>query len=84
MEGLGASLTSLIRNCSNTEKLKIWILCDQLSQNDKDNIKQLLIFEDFKGISEFIDVNTENEFRHLKAYHGNKAAYGRFLIPSIF
>ncbi len=83
MEGLGATLTSLIRNCSNSKELKLWFLCSSLHQRDKDNILQLLQNEGFQGISEFIDFDAMATFGHLRSLHGDWTTYGRLLIPNI-
>lgn len=83
IEGLGIALTSMLRNCSNSEYLKIWVLCSNITPNDKEIIKQLLKNEDFKGEWEFIAFDADNEFKYFKRIYGNKLSYGRFLIPEI-
>jgi len=83
LEGLGATLTSLIRNCSNNKELKLYILCSKLKSKDKNNILQLLEEEDFEGRNEFIDFDAEKTFGHLKSLHGDWTTYGRLLIPEM-
>ena len=82
-EGLGIALISMIRNCSDSEQLKIWILCSNTTKKDEENVNQLLIFEDFKGETEFIYFDAEKEFPQFRNWQGNKLTYGRFLIPDI-
>src|SRR6056297_2111461 len=83
LEGLAASLTSLVRNCSQTEKTTLWFLCSGLAVSDKDNISLLLDGEDFKGAVEFIDFDAQSIFGHLRSLHGDWTSYGRLLIPDI-
>lgn len=83
MEGLGATLISLITNCSAKNELKIWFLCSELNANDKSNIRYLLQNEDFTGALEFVDFNAFERFGHLRSLHGDWTTYGRLLIPGI-
>ena len=83
MEGLGATLTSLIRNCSSDKDLKLWFLCSELKKRDKNNLRQLLRDERFKGSVEFIDFDAKQKFGHLRSLHGDWTTYGRLLIPDI-
>ena len=83
MEGLGATLTSLIRNCSQSKTLKLWFLCSELGENDKRNIQQLLKAEAFEGELKFIDFDAKKKFGHLTSLHGDWTTYGRLLIPDI-
>lgn len=80
MEGLGATLTSLIRNCSDPKELDLFFLCVELKQNDKNNINQLLALEKFGGTSKYIDVDVKAKFGHLRSLHGDWTTYGRLLI----
>lgn len=81
MEGLGATLSSLIKNCSNSEKLKLWFLCSDLKTKDKNNIRTLLQQESFQGTIELVDFDAKEEFGHLRSLHGDWTTYGRLLIP---
>lgn len=81
--GLGSTLTSLIRNCSDTRKIKLWFLCSELTITDKANIEFLLNTELFKGSTEFINLNIKDNFGHLNPLHQDWTAYGRLLIPEI-
>lgn len=83
MEGLGATLTSLIRNCSDSKETKLWFLCSGLHERDKGNIRQLLQNENFEGIVEFVDFDAKKMFGHLRSLHGDWTNYGRLLIPAI-
>lgn len=83
MLGLGTAVVSLIKNCTFTENLCIWFLCNSLNHKDKHNIIELLNSEKFKGISKFIDYDADKEFGFLKSYHGDRTTYGRFLVPQL-
>ena len=80
---MGATLTSLIRNCSNSAELKLWVLCSELNDKDKNNIRQLLQNESFKGSVEFINFNAKQTFGHLRSLNGDWTTYGRLLIPDV-
>ncbi len=84
LEGLGATLTSLIRNCSDSASLNLSFLCSGLFSSDKNNIYALLKQENFKGGAEFINFNARQKFGHLRPLHGDWTTYGRLLIPAIF
>lgn len=81
--GLGSTITSLVRNCSNSSRLKLWFFCSELTTTDKSNITYLLNSEYFRGTTEFIDLNVKNIFGHLNPLHQDWTAYGRLLIPEI-
>jgi lipopolysaccharide biosynthesis glycosyltransferase len=83
LQGLGATLTSLIRNCSDTKEIIFWFLCSELEGKDKDNIRQLLLNERFAGDTNFIDFDARKTFGKLKSLHADWTAYGRLLIPGI-
>jgi lipopolysaccharide biosynthesis glycosyltransferase len=83
LEGLGAALTSLIRNCSDTKKLTLHFFCSDVEIRDKDNILTLLEMENYYGATSFYDFNAIEMFGHLNSLHGNWAIYGRFIIPKL-
>jgi lipopolysaccharide biosynthesis glycosyltransferase len=83
LEGLGATLVSLIRNCSSPKDLKLWFLCTDFKKEDKSNISQLLINEHFPGTTVFIDFDAKDIFGRLPALHGDRTIYGRLLIPKV-
>ncbi|MCB4799012.1 glycosyltransferase family 8 protein [Neotamlana laminarinivorans] len=83
LTGLGATLVSLIRNCSNNADLALVFLCSDINTHDKQNIKNLLVNENFTGRAKFIDFDAKKEFGHLKALHGDYTCYGRLLIPKL-
>ncbi|MEM8526422.1 MAG: glycosyltransferase [Bacteroidota bacterium] len=83
MEGLGATLSSLVQHCSDSTQLQLHFLCAKLSNPHKGNIKQLLASEGFEGSCEFLDFDAEKEFGHLHSLHGDWTAYGRLLIPKL-
>lgn len=62
--GFGATLTSLLRNCSNSSSLRIWILCSGVNSNDKENIKGLLELEYYEGTLEFVEFDARATFGH--------------------
>ena len=80
LEGLGATLVSLVKNCTDSKELKIWFLCSGFNRVDKKNINHLLADTGFKGSKEFIDFDAEKIFGHLNSLHGDWTAYGRLLI----
>ena len=81
--GLGSTLTSLIRNCSDSGRIKLWFLCSELTDIDKTNIEYLLSNEFFRGTTEFIDLNIRINFGHLNPLHKDWTAYGRLVIPEL-
>ena len=81
LEGLGATLISLIRNCSDSQSLKLWFLCSEFNKNDRINIDKLLIEESFLGEVTYINFDAKSIFGRLKPLHGDWTAYGRLLIP---
>lgn len=82
LEGLGATLASLIKNCSNPEVLKLWFLCSEISILDKGNILELLDRQKYQGKIEFIDFNAKQVFGNLKPLHGDWTGYGRLLVKN--
>ena len=82
LEGLGATLSSLIRNCSNSGGLKLWFLCSSFRRIDRFNIERLLQNEHYKGAIEYINFDAESIFGHLKSLHGDWTTYGRLLIAN--
>ncbi|WP_026463741.1 glycosyltransferase family 8 protein [Adhaeribacter aquaticus] len=80
--GLGATLSSLIRNCSDSSELKLWFLCSDFRKNDKIKIYQLLQEENFTGAVEYIDFDAKALFGHLRSLHGDWTGYGRLLIAN--
>ncbi len=83
MDGLGVSLASLVRNCSDCSKLTLNFLCAGLSVDDKRNIEKLLESEQFSGSIRMIDVDARKEFGHLRSLHGDWTTYGRLLMPDL-
>jgi lipopolysaccharide biosynthesis glycosyltransferase len=83
LTGLGATLTSLIRNCSDNKALTLWFLCSDMQPTDKSNILQLLKDEKFEGQTQFIDFDAQKTFGHLRSLHGDWTTYGRLLISKI-
>lgn len=83
MEGLGATISSLVRSCSNTTSLNLWFLCSDLMKSDKTNIGVLLEQEKFMGKIQFIDFDSKKHFGHLRSLHGDWTTYGRLLIPKL-
>jgi lipopolysaccharide biosynthesis glycosyltransferase len=82
LEGLGATLTSLIHNCSSPEKLNLTFLCSDLTEQDKSNISTLLGSLHFEGEKNYFDFEAKQIFGHLSSLHGDWTAYGRLLISN--
>lgn len=78
--GLGVTISSLIRNCSNPNMLKIWFLCAGLTSKEKNKIISLLKSENFNGDYEFIDFDPLTHFGTFSSLHGDWTAYGRLLL----
>lgn len=83
LEGFGATLSSLCRNCSDTAKLNFWFLCSEFKTDDRLNIKNLLVSENYAGNTEFIDFDAKAIFGNLRSLHGDWTPYGRLLIPTL-
>jgi len=81
--GLGVTVSSLVRNCANTNNLTLWFICSDLSERDKVNIGQLLSNENFKGHHHFIDSDAKARFGHLRSLHGDWTPYSRLLLPEL-
>ncbi len=81
--GLGVTISSLLRNCSNTKRLSLWFLCSNLSSKDKIRISDLLEVEGYKGIYHFEDFDSVKTFGSFAALHGDWTTYGRLLLPEI-
>lgn len=81
MEGLGATLSSLIRHCSDSAGLQLHFLCSAITDLEKRDIERLAEQHNFKGSLSFIDFDAEAEFGHLRSLHGDWTPYGRLLIP---
>jgi lipopolysaccharide biosynthesis glycosyltransferase len=80
LTGLYATLSSLVQNCSDSSKLKIWFLCVDHRENDKDYIRNLLKKEAFEGKSFFIDFDPVETFGSFRSLHGDWTCYGRLLL----
>jgi lipopolysaccharide biosynthesis glycosyltransferase len=79
MIGLGVTLNSLLKNCSEPQKLNIYILSADLNDEDKENIHQLLNRYDVTTV-ELIDFNAKEHFGNFKSLQGDWTAYGRLLL----
>ena len=80
MIGLGATVTSLLRSCSEPDKLVLWFLCAGLSDDDKRLLVNLFNTEGFGGRYVFIDFNPNAHFSAFNSLHGDWTAYGRLLL----
>jgi lipopolysaccharide biosynthesis glycosyltransferase len=77
--GLGVTLNSLLKNCSDPQKLNFYVLCADLNSSDKKNISTLLLrYGITNGV--FIDFNAKEHFGHLKSLQGDWTTYGRLLL----
>lgn len=79
MIGLGVTLNSLLKNCSNPKKINIYILCADLNQNDKENICRLLFRYGLTKVA-LIDFNPKEHFGSFKSLQGDWTPYGRLLL----
>ena len=77
--GLGVTLNSLLKNCSNPEKLNFYMLCADLNHSDKENIHTLL---NKFGVSNIhlIDFDVKEHFGIFGSLQGDWTAYGRLLL----
>ncbi|MBW8687771.1 glycosyltransferase family 8 protein [Chitinophaga rhizophila] len=82
-EGLGATLTSLVRNCTDTSRLDLHFICNNVKNRHKNNILMLLQTEGYHGRTKFYDFDAAQQFSHLNAVNGSRTRYGRFLIPKL-
>jgi len=83
LEGLGATLTSLTRNCPATEKLTLHIICHHIKTRHKNNILMLLQTEGFHGHTRFYDFGAQQLSGRPVKLQSNRTIYGKFLIPKL-
>jgi lipopolysaccharide biosynthesis glycosyltransferase len=83
MEGLGATLSSLIQHCSDSSRLHLHFLCSGITPDEKKDIEYLAESHQFGGTIKFIDFNAKKQFGHLHSLHGDWTPYGRLLIPQL-
>lgn len=83
LRGLGVTLSSLLRNCSDSKQLQLWFLCAGLKDEDKKQIINLLNVENFLGLKYFVDFDPKTHFGTFNALHGDWTTYGRLLLPEI-
>lgn len=78
---LCVALVSLF-NSNENENIKVYILSDDISNEDKENIRRSI--KKFKREVEFITIDSAiyNDFK--TGHHFTSAIYYRFLIPEIF
>ena len=82
--GLGPTITSLLRNCSNPKELNFYILCNELIDNDKNNIIKLIQSEGGDSdLINFIDLDIDRHFGKYTSLHGDRTAYARLLLPDL-
>lgn len=83
IQGLGSTLVSLIRHCSDSSRLKLWFIISDFSEKDIDNVAQLLDSENYQGDTEFLEIDVKNKFKDLTSFYGDRMIYGRLLISDI-
>ncbi len=81
--GLGATLNSLIKNCSDTRRLKLFFLCSNVHTKIKKSILTLLQENFFKGDNIFIDFYPDIIFKNYRSLQGDRTTYGRLLIADL-
>lgn len=80
LAGLGTTVLSLVRNCSDSSRLQIWFLCADLGNKEKNNIEKLLLSEAFSGKYLFIDFDPIGTFGSFCSLHGDWTPYGKLLL----
>jgi lipopolysaccharide biosynthesis glycosyltransferase len=83
LKGLGTSISSLIRNCTAPEHLKLWLLCAGLTNKEKEQIRSLLSAEKFNGDYTFLDFDPGESFGSFSSLHGDRTTYGRLLLADL-
>lgn len=80
LDGLEATLVSLIKNCSAPFNLKIWFLCNDLLSNQIVTLQKIFKAVHFKGDYEIINYNAVEYFGNLISLHGDFTTYGKLLL----
>lgn len=83
MIGLGATLTSLIRNCSDSSRLNIYVLCADLSTSDRQEIINLVKSECASTKLTLLTFDPVSVFGNFAALHGDWTTYGRLLLVDL-
>jgi len=83
LDGLGATLTSLTRNCTATDRLTLHFICHHIRTRHKNNILMLLQTEGFHGQTRFYDFGAQQLPGDAMPLQGSRRAYGKFLIPKL-
>lgn len=83
LEGLGATLVSLLRHCADSQQLQLWFLCSDFPAADRQNLDALLRQERFGGRAHYLSFDARQAFGHLSSLHGDWTSYGKLLLPSI-
>ena len=81
LPGLGATVCSLVRNCSDPGALSIYVMCSNMPEYHLSNIRTLFSELDYRGEYTFIRYDADKEFRGLPRLLGDLTPYGRLLIP---
>jgi lipopolysaccharide biosynthesis glycosyltransferase len=81
--GLGATLNSLMQNCSDTSEINLFFFCASLDNEIKKSVVTLLSLNHFNGNYNFIDFNPEETFKNYRSLQGDYTAYGRLLIADV-
>lgn len=84
MAGLGATVTSLIQNCSAPEQVDIVFLASNVKSDQKLDLQNLLADLGLQKPPRIIEYNSLEKFGHLKSLHGDYTTYGKSLIPALF
>jgi lipopolysaccharide biosynthesis glycosyltransferase len=81
--GLGGSINSLIKHCSDSSSLRFYFLCSFVDKKIKKAILELLEEVNFDGAATFIDFDAEKEFGKYRSLQNDWTTYGRLLIPDL-
>ena len=80
LDGLEATLVSLIRNCSEPRVLKIWFLCNDFSKTESVLFYKIFEALHFEGEFEIINYKASDYFGNLISLHGDFTTYGKLLL----
>lgn len=83
LPGLGATISSLISNCSAPEDLRIIVLCTNIPAAHQANIHRLFEYLEFGGSYELIPYEELNVFAGLPGLLGDITPYVRLRIPEL-
>lgn len=81
LRGLAVTISSLIKNCSEPEKLKLWFWCAGLTEQTKEKIGEFILSIGYRISFKFVDFDPGKVFGSYRSLHGDWTTYGRLLVP---